>query len=151
MDNNNQNYNYYYGDVNNYAVVPKKKNVCGILSFIFGIVALVLVIISCCGVSLMVIPYIGWLIGIFMQIGNFLIFPLALAGVILGIVGVTRKNCSKGLAIVGLIISALVLLFYVVMIVLVIVTAILATLGIATTGIFAVLSEYLNQMQNYTY
>lgn len=149
MDNNNQNYNYYYGEVNNYAVVPKKKNVCGILSFIFGLLALVLIIISCCGVSLMVIPYIGWLIGIFMQIGNFLIFPFALAGVILGIVGVTRKNCSKGLAVAGLIISALVFLIYVVIIVLVIITFILAALGVATTGVFAVISEYMNQMQNF--
>ena len=151
MDNNNQNYNYYYGEVNNYAAEPKKKNVCGILSFVFGIIALVLIIISCCGVSLMVIPYIGWLFGAIMQFGNFLIFPSALAGVILGIVGVTRKNRSKGLAVAGLIISGLVLLIYVIMVILVIVTIILATLGVATTGIFAVLTDYLNQMQNYTY
>lgn len=152
MDNNNQNYNnYYYGEANNYEVVTKKKNVCGILSFVFGLVALGIVLISCCGISLAVIPYIGWFFGIIMQFGNFLIIPSALAGVILGIIGVTRKNCSKGLAVAGLIISALVLLFYIIMLVLVIVTIILAGLGVATTGVFAVIMEYINQMQNYTY
>ena len=148
MDNNSQNYNYYYGSENMYQPEPKKKNVCGILSFIFGLVALGLIILSCCGLSLMVIPYIGWLFGALMQVGNFLIFPAALAGLILGIIGVKRKDSPKGLAIAGLIISALVLLIYVVMIVLVVVTAVLAMLGVATTGIRAVFTEYLNQMQN---
>jgi len=152
MDNNNQNYNnYYYGNVNNYEVVPKKKNVCGILSFIFGLVSLGIILISCCGISLAVIPYIGWFIGIIMQFGNFLIIPLALTGFILGIVGVNKKNSSKGLAVAGIIICALVLLFYILMVVLVIITLILAALGVATTGIFAGIYEYINQMQNITY
>ena len=151
MDNNNQNYNYYYGEVNNYSAEPKKKNVCGILSFIFGLLSLAIIIISCCGISIAVIPYIGWIIGFIMQFGNFLIIPSALAGVILGIVGVTRKDRPKGLAVAGLIISGLVLLIYIIMVILVIVTIILAALGVATTGIFAVIAEYLNQIQNYTY
>ena len=152
MDNNPQNVNYnYYGSVNNFQQEPKKKNVCGILSFIFGLLSLAIIIISCCGVTIAMIPYIGWIIGFVMQFGNFLIIPSALAGLILGIVGVTRKDRPKGLAIAGLIISGLVLLIYVIMVILVIVTAILAMLGVATTGIFAVIADYLNQMQNYTY
>ncbi|MBP5530332.1 MAG: hypothetical protein J6X80_09810 [Lachnospiraceae bacterium] len=151
MDNNNQNYNnYYYGGTTGYEVVEKKKNVCGILSFVFGLVSLGIIIISCCGISLAVIPYIGWFIGIIMQFGNFLIIPLALAGLILGIIGAKKKDCPKGLAVAGIIICALVLLFYVIMVVLIVVTIILATLGVATTGIFAVIMQYLNQM-NITY
>ena len=145
---NNQNYNYYYGSDNIYQPEPKKKNKCGTLSFVFGLVALGLIILSCCGLSLMVIPYIGWLIGAFMQVGNFLIFPFALAGLILGIIGVKRKDSPRGLATAGLIISGLVLLIYAVMVVMVIVTVILAALGVATTGILATFSDYFNQIQN---
>ena len=147
MDNNPQNYNnYYYGEMNNYEVVPQKKNVCGILSFIFSMVAVVIMIISCCGIMLATIPYIGWVLGFMMQLGNFLIVPLLIAGFILGIIGVNKKDQPKGLAKAGLIISIIIFVLWLLAVILIVVLMILATLGIVTTGIFAGLSQYLNQL-----
>ena len=147
MDNNPQNYNnYYYGEMNNYEVVPQKKNVCGILSFIFSMVAVVIMLISCCGIMLATIPYIGWVLGFMMQLGNFLIVPLLIAGFILGIIGVNKKDQPKGLAKAGLIISIVIFVLWLLAVILIVVLMVLATLGIVTTGIFAGLSQYLNQL-----
>ncbi|MBO6089777.1 MAG: hypothetical protein J6P37_05670 [Lachnospiraceae bacterium] len=147
MDNNPQNYNnYYYGEMNNYEVVPQKKNVCGILSFIFSMVAVVIMLISCCGIMLATIPYIGWILGFMMQFGNFLIVPLLIAGFILGIIGVNKKDQPKGLAKAGLIISIVIFVLWLLAVILIVVLMVLATLGIVTTGIFAGLSQYLNQL-----
>ena len=147
MDNNPQNYNnYYYGEMNNYEVVPQKKNVCGILSFIFSMVAVVIMLISCCGIMLATIPYIGWILGFMMQLGNFLIVPLLIAGFILGIIGVNKKDQPKGLAKAGLIISIVIFVLWLLAVILIVVLMVLATLGIVTTGIFAGLSQYLNQL-----
>ncbi len=147
MDNNPQNYNnYYYGEMNNYEVVPQKKNVCGILSFIFSMVAVVIMLISCCGIMLATIPYIGWVLGFMMQFGNFLIVPLLIAGFILGIIGVNKKDQPKGLAKAGLIISIVIFVLWLLAVILIVVLMVLATLGIVTTGIFAGLSQYLNQL-----
>jgi hypothetical protein len=147
MDNNPQNYNnYYYGEMNNYEVVPQKKNVCGILSFIFSMVAVVIMLISCCGLMFALVPYIGWIFGFMMQFGNFLIVPLLIAGFILGIIGVNKKDQPKGLAKAGLIISIVILVLWLLAVILIVVLMVLATLGIVTTGIFAGLSQYLNQL-----
>ena len=147
MDNNPRNYNnYYYGEMNNYEVVPQKKNVCGILSFIFSMVAVVIMLISCCGIMLATIPYIGWVLGFMMQFGNFLIVPLLIAGFILGIIGVNKKDQPKGLAKAGLIISIVIFVLWLLAVILIVVLMVLATLGIVTTGIFAGLSQYLNQL-----
>lgn len=147
MDNNPQNYNnYYYGEMNNYEVVPQKKNVCGILSFIFSMAAVVIMLISCCGIMLATIPYIGWVLGFMMQFGNFLIVPLLIAGFILGIIGVNKKDQPKGLAKAGLIISIVIFVLWLLAVILIVVLMVLATLGIVTTGIFAGLSQYLNQL-----
>lgn len=147
MDNNPQNYNnYYYGEMNNYEVVPQKKNVCGILSFIFSMAAVVIMLISCCGIMLATIPYIGWVLGFMMQFGNFLIVPLLIAGFILGIIGVNKKDQPKGLAKAGLIISIVIFVLWLLAVILIVVLMVLATLGIVTTGIFAGLTQYLNQL-----
>ena len=147
MDNNPQNYNnYYYGEMNNYEVVPQKKNVCGILSFIFSMLAVVIMLISCCGIMLATIPYIGWVLGFMMQLGNFLIVPLLIAGFILGIIGVNKKDQPRGLAKAGLIISIVIFVLWLLAVILIVVLMVLATMGIVTTGIFAGLSQYLNQL-----
>ena len=132
--------------MNNYEVVPQKKNVCGILSFIFSMVAVVIMLISCCGIMLATIPYIGWVLGFMMQFGNFLIVPLLIAGFILGIIGVNKKDQPKGLAKAGLIISIVIFVLWLLAVILIVVLMVLATLGIVTTGIFAGLSQYLNQL-----
>ena len=147
MDNNPQNYNnYYYGEMNNYEVVPQKKNVCGILSFIFSMVAVVIMLISCCGLMFALVPYIGWILGFMMQFGNFLIVPLLIAGFVLGIIGVNKKDQPKGLAKAGMIISIVIFALWLLAVITIIVLTILATLGIITTGFLAGLTQYLNQL-----
>lgn len=139
MDNNNQNYNYYYGAVNNYEVVAPKKNIPGLLSFIFGLVALAGILFACCSSMFLIIPWVNIVVGFLIGFIDVVSPILVLVGFILGIIGVTRKNCPKGLAIAGLIINALLMLYYLMLIVL----AILTALGLVTTGIFAGLAEYL--------
>jgi len=134
MDNYVINNNNYYGET-------PKKNVCGILSFIFAMVVLLLTLLACCGAGIMVIPYIGPIIAMFFEAGLLLIFPLNLAGLILGIVGVNQKNRPRGLATAGLIINIILLLLGVVMVIL----TILASIGIIGIGIFATFAEMFDQ------
>ena len=65
---------------------------------------------------------------------------------ILGIIGVNKKDQPKGLAKAGLIISIVIFVLWLLAVILIVVLMVLATLGIVTTGIFAGLSQYLNQL-----
>lgn len=144
MDNNNQNvYNYY-----NYDSQPSKaKNTPGLLSFIFALVACGLWLLSCCGGMIMMIPYIGWLIGIVLNVGAFLIFPLTIAAFICGIIGVNKKNAPKGLAVTGLIISIILIILAIIGIVVVV----LASLGLIGVGVLSTLPTFLQDFQNFNY
>lgn len=125
MDNNNM-----YEEYEIIEEEPKKKNVCGLLSFIFALVSLLLILLNCgsgmlAGV-LGLIPFIGTLLSsgilILSPIVSILSTLLTIAGVILGIVGVTRRGAKKGLAIAGLIISGLMFIIEIVMTIILIVT-----------------------------
>ena len=140
MDNNSQNYNnYQYGEVYNYEVVAPKKKICGLLSFIFGLVIIVFNLCACMSSLFLFIPGLNVIVGFLIGFINIIAPIVVIVGFILGIIGVTRKNCPKGLAIAGLIINIILLLYYLLLIVI----AILAALGIVTTGVFAGLSQYL--------
>ena len=145
MDNQNINYNYYYQAPQQ---EPPKKNICGTLSFIFAMIALVLWLCGCCGGMIALIPYIGWIRGFIMNIGAFLIPPLQIAGLILGIVGVTRKDKPKGLATAGMIICIVLIVISIIATVI----AILAGAGIIGLGVFSSLidnSVYSDMLNGY--
>jgi len=74
-------------------VPPSRLNVAGLVSLILGSVAFLL------GVTFGWIPFVG-----------FLPIALALAGVVLGIVGLVAKNRGRGLAIAGTIVAGVALL-----------------------------------------
>lgn len=146
MDNKNfTDYDVVYAD--NYSA-PMKTHPTGIVSFVFAMVIVGTSVIAGCGVGITVIPYIGWVLGPLIACVSFLNPILAIAGTILGIIGVSRKNCKKGLAIAGLIICALTVLSWVVMIILGIIAAVTGA-TIFGVGFFAMIMEYLSQMQQY--
>lgn len=67
--------------------MQQKTNVCGVISLTLSIISFILSVCSCIGL------------------------PLAFASLILGIVGMCKKNMPTGTAIAGLIISIFSLLF----------------------------------------
>lgn len=141
MDNYNPNVynnNYYYGSP------IKPSNPAGIVSFIFAMVAIVLLM---CGCIICLIPYAGWLIYIIFSI---IAFVLIVAGFILGLVGVNAKGRPKGLAIAGLIINTILLLIEIATIVIIILGAI-GVAGVGVWSMFDMLNNYSNGINSYTY
>lgn len=117
----------------------KKKNICGTLSFIFSLSSILIYLINCgigmFGSFLTIIPIIGTVIAFV----NVILVPvlyglsvlLVIAGLILGIIGVRKKDSKKGLAIAGLIISALIIIFTLITIIIMLV----AVGGVAATAL----------------
>ena len=133
MDNNN-NYEYYSENNNNYVSYDNNNynsdsNPCGIISFIFAMVSILLSICGCCTI---VVPVLAMIIGI-------IALALEVSGIILGIVGATKKNAPKGLAIAGLVIN-------IIMIVVLVLTVLLSILGAIGMVTLPMMDAYYQSM-----
>lgn len=102
MDNNNFEYVDY--NVEEQSGNKDGLNVFGLISMICGILALLLNICCFC-------PYIGWAACIAEGV-------LAVAAIVLGIIGIKHNNDKKGMAIAGIITGAVALLIVVIVVVL---------------------------------
>ena len=112
-DNEVSNYdNTVYGD---YDYTPEKKNPVGLLSMIFGFVALLIQLLNCGGNLLVtvssIIPGLAFALSIIKMGLNGLGFLLAVAAIVLGIIGIAKKNSSTGMGITGLITGAILLIY----------------------------------------